>query len=249
MTLAARPAAAPTVLVVEHSPDDPPGALGRALRRAGLAPRLHRTGCDGPPPATVRGLDGVVVLGGAMSARSVDGFPSRDAEVRLLERALAADLPVLGICLGAQLLAVAGGGRVFRGRDWEVGFVPVERLAAGADDPLLGRAPARFAPLSWHEDGCEPPAGAVVLARSAAYPVQAFRLGARAHGVQFHPEVGIREVAAWVREAPAEAALAAGGAGGLLAAAAARLAALRTLRHALFQGYAELVQARRAAAA
>ncbi|HUY98670.1 MAG TPA: type 1 glutamine amidotransferase [Verrucomicrobiae bacterium] len=239
----------PTVLMVAHSADDGPGALGRALRRSGLALQLHRTDRDGPPPPTVRGLDGLVVLGGSMSARSSWGFPTRDAEVRLLEAALRADLPILGICLGAQLLAVAGGGRVVKGRSKEIGFTAVERLPAGSDDPLLGAGPERFAPLSWHEDQCLPPTSAVRLARSDAYPVQAFRIGERAHGVQFHPEVGVGEVRAWVRGAPADAALAKGGAAGLLGAAGARLAALRPVRRAIFLGYAALVRSHCAVAA
>lgn len=237
------------MLVVEHTGADGPGALGRALRRAGIALQRHRVDRDGPPPARLAGMAGVVVLGGTRSARSRLGFPTRDAEVRLLESALREAVPVLGICLGAQLLTLAAGGRVFRGAVKEVGFVPVDRLEAGRDDPLVAAAPVRFAPLSWHEDGCEPPAGAVRLACSAAYPTQAFRLGDRAYGIQFHPEVEHRTLVSWVRGAPTDAALAPGGAAGLLAEAAPALAELRPLRRGLFQGYAALVLSRRRAAA
>ncbi len=235
--------------MIEHTPDDGPGALGRALRLAGIALRLHRVRRDGPPPAGLAGLAGVAVLGGGMSARSTSGFATRDAELRLLEAALRAELPVLGICLGAQLLTLAAGGRVYRGAEKEIGFVAVERLPAGASDPIFGPAPAHFTALNWHEDGCEPPPQAVRLARSATYPVQGFRIGRLAYGVQFHPEAGRRELAAWIREAPGDAARAPGGGAGLLSTAGPRLAALAPVRQVLLGGFAELVRTRPAVAA
>ncbi len=109
---------------------------------------------------------------------------------------LAGGRPALGVCLGAQLIAEAGGGGVFRAGECELGWLGVERLPAAAQDPLLGFGDARLTALQWHSYAVEPPAGAVILARSPVC-VQAYRLG-EAWGVQYHPEVTRAILEEWI---------------------------------------------------
>ncbi len=145
-------------------------------------------GAGEPIPAALSELDAIAVFGGGMNVRDADRLPWMRAEIELLRDALQDGIPVLGVCLGAQLLATAAGAEVRRSPSPEIGWFDVERTPEGAADPLLGRLPGRFLAYEWHSYAFALPAGAVELARSAACP-QAFRLGDRAWGVQFHPEV------------------------------------------------------------
>jgi GMP synthase-like glutamine amidotransferase len=111
------------------------------------------------------------------------------AEVGLIVEAMDRQLPVLGVCLGAQLLALAAGGSVHAGPAAEIGWGPVQFTDAAGTDPLFEGIPAHLEVLHWHGDTYVPPPGAVHLASSAAYVEQAFRCGTTAWGLQFHLEV------------------------------------------------------------
>jgi GMP synthase (glutamine-hydrolysing) len=107
--------------------------------------------------------------------------------------------PVLGLCLGAQLLAKAAHASVHPASEPEIGWLPVELTEAAADDPVLSRLPKSFVAFQWHYYTYVLPAGAVELARSKAC-TQAFRLGANAWGVQFHPEVTLAQLEGWIAD-------------------------------------------------
>jgi GMP synthase (glutamine-hydrolysing) len=159
-------------------------------------------------------------------------------EIELLRDALAAAEPVLGVCLGAQLLAVAAGAEVRRARAPEIGWFTVERTAAGAEDPLLGRLPPSFLAYEWHSYAFDLPAKAVELARTPVCP-QAFRLGDRAWGVQFHPEVTPDIVREWSEdyESDPDAVRQGFDPAGALAEAQERLPAWMDIGRALFDGF------------
>ena len=147
--------------------------------------------------------DAVMVFGGAM-------HPDQDAEhawlageTAFLAEALAERVPLLGVCLGAQLVARSAGAGVGPARQPEVGWHEVELNERGAADPVLGVLPRRFTAFQWHYYTYEPPGGAVELASSAAAR-QAYRLGDHAWGVQFHPEVDRRMLDRWFEEGEAE---------------------------------------------
>ena len=163
------------------------GSIERWATAKGHALSVTRLHAADPLPA-VAGFDWLIVMGGPMGVRDEATFPWLANEKRLLREALAAGKTVLGICLGAQLLAEALGAEVHRNAHREIGWFPV-RLQTGAEThPLLGGWPAEVEVFHWHGDTFIVPPGAVLLARSAACTNQAFALGERVLGLQFHLE-------------------------------------------------------------
>jgi GMP synthase-like glutamine amidotransferase len=190
------------LLIVENDPADDAGRLGAWLEAAGLEPAVVRPYQGDPLPAEQAGLDGVdglLVLGGHRSACGPD--PGWFADLRvLLARAVADRLPTLAVCLGAQLLAQATGGAVARaGNGPEIGVGLVAKRDAAAIDELFAAVPFTPDVVQWHSDEVSvlPPA-ATLLAAGTRSANQAFRVGERAWGVQFHPEADRAMVAGWV---------------------------------------------------
>ncbi len=191
------------VWVLQHLEAEPPGLIGEALTDAGFAVHVLRPDLD-PPPPIPPDVQGLVVMGGPMAVYQSQQHPWMAAELACLREALARGLPVLGMCLGAQLLAAAAGGQALPGAAGpEFGWAPVRFTEAGAADPLgaalLGAPGAAEALVfHWHGDTFTLPPGATLLAGSAAYPHQAFRLGLRAYGFQFHFEVDAATIEGWL---------------------------------------------------
>jgi GMP synthase (glutamine-hydrolysing) len=186
------------VLCVRNDRYDNLGIAEAALQASGLVVRrLDGFAADARWP----GLDeigGLVVFGGEMNVDEVEAHPYLLAERELMVDAVARGVPVLGICLGGQMLARALGARVHRAPVRELGFKPVRVTAFGREDPLLtnfGPSPCVF---QWHEDTFELPEGAELLAIGDEVPNQAFRYGARAWGVQFQFEVSQEGIETWL---------------------------------------------------
>lgn len=191
-----------TLLVLQHIACEPPAAFEDELRSRRL--ELVRVELDeGEALPESHQFAGIVVMGGPMGAYDDDLYPWLADEKRLLRDAVDRDVPVWGVCLGAQLLAASLGARVYRGEDAEVGLLPVELTPAAADDPVFGDAPSRIPTLQWHSDTFDLPEGATLLAQSPAYRNQAFRVG-RSYGLQFHVEVTPELAGQW-GEVPAYA--------------------------------------------
>ena len=192
----------PTLLVLQHIACEPPAAFEDELRSRGL--ELVRVELDeGEAVPDVDGFAGIVVMGGPMGAYEDGEHPWLAGEKRYLREAVGRDVPVWGVCLGAQLLAASLGARVYPGDRPEVGLLPVELTEAAASDPVFGDAPRSIPTLQWHGDTFDLPEGATLLASSSAYPNQAFRFG-RSYGLQFHVEVTPELAAQW-GEVPAYA--------------------------------------------
>lgn len=186
-----------TWLVIQQMWFEGPAAIGDVANERGIELRIVRTDQGEPVPSVdaLDAYDGIIVLGGAMGALDDDQHPSLAGQRALLAAAIERDLPVLGVCLGAQLLAIAGGGELLDGDNGsEDGLGPVDLTADGLADPVLGPAAPRFEAMHWHEDTYALPEGAVHLATSPQYAQQAFRLGSCLYGIQFHLEMGGAEV-------------------------------------------------------
>jgi GMP synthase-like glutamine amidotransferase len=186
------------ILAILHPGGGTSGDFHDGARAAGRAIEEWTPAERAEPPRPLAEYGGVVVLGGEQNVCEQDRDPYLAGELDLLAEWLAGGRPALGVCLGAQLIAQAAGGRVVRAGERELGWLAVEALGEAAADPLLGFAPAGFTALQWHSYAVEPPAGAVALARSPVC-LQAYRLG-EAWGVQYHPEVTEQILADWIAE-------------------------------------------------
>jgi GMP synthase (glutamine-hydrolysing) len=185
--------------VVQHHVVDSPGAIARELVRAGIEPRDVRGFAGDEVPAAIADAAALVVMGGPMGADDEEAYPFLRAELRLIDSALKENVPILGVCLGAQLLARALGGGVVRDAAREIGWFPVARTAGSEKDPLFDGLPDPFVPFHWHADSIVLPPRAVRLARSERAEVQAFRAGAASYGLQFHLESDEAMIAAMLQ--------------------------------------------------
>jgi len=178
------------IYVLQHHPAEALGTIAEALEEAALAWQYVRLFDGQPVPASMKGAGGLVVMGGPMSVYQADRYPFLKNEMRLIQAAVEDKRPVLGVCLGAQIVAAALGAKVEKNpRGKEIGWYPV-RLANEAPDDCLFRDMAQtIIPFHWHGDHFELPSGAVALANSEKTPCQAFRYGDNVYALQFHIEV------------------------------------------------------------
>lgn len=190
--------ARPKVLVFQHVPYEPLGTLDPLLKDSGFRIRYVNFGRKPESRPTLDGYEALIILGGPMNSDQIDSYPNLISEVEIIREAVGRDMSVLGICLGAQLLARALGGTVSRNAVREIGWYDVEMTEAGLNDPVL----STFAPtqevFQWHEDGITLPPDADLLAGSPASSVQAFRYGEHAYGFQFHLEVNRPLIDRWL---------------------------------------------------
>jgi GMP synthase (glutamine-hydrolysing) len=181
-----------------HERSAGPGVFADAVRARGAELDAWWVPAGGPPPADPLSYDAVLSFGGAMNPDQEDAHPWLAGEKALLADLLRRGRPVIGVCLGAQLLAEAAGARTGPLLRPEVGWHAVQRLdARAAGDPLLGPLGSGFRALEWHSYEFSLPPGAVALARSDAC-LQAYRVGERAWGIQFHAEVTLADVESWI---------------------------------------------------
>jgi GMP synthase (glutamine-hydrolysing) len=235
----------PRVVALQHVACETPGLIGEALARAGVAVELVRTFAGEPVPCDLRDTAGLLVMGGPMGVYDADRHPHLRDEMALLERALAAGLPALGVCLGSQLLAAALGARVAPGPRKEIGWFPVSLADEAASDALWRGIAREFVAYHWHGDRFELPRGAVALASSALTPVQAFRHGEHAYGILFHMEVTPKIVADMVGTFADELAAERLDGAAIVREAATRLDDLGAIARTVYDRFAAAVVARR----
>jgi GMP synthase (glutamine-hydrolysing) len=185
------------IYVLQHHPVENLGNIADALEGAALAWQYVHVNDGQPVPANMKGAGGLVVLGGTMSVYQTERYPWLRDEMRLIDDAVKSNLPVLGVCLGAQILAAALGAKVDRNPNGkEIGWHPIRLSDTAKDDRLMRDLPATMTPFHWHGDIFDLPPGAVSLASSDKTPCQAFRHGDKTYGFQFHFEVTQESVAA-----------------------------------------------------
>jgi GMP synthase-like glutamine amidotransferase len=186
--------------IIQNDPTVPVGVFGTLLREWCLPYRILRADAGQSLPVSDAAI---IVLGGVMGVHDEARHPFLRPLKEHIHRALTAGRPLLGVCLGGQLLADVAGGVASSNRCGEKGLVEISLTAAGIDDPLFAGFDRRFQAFQWHNDSFTIPPGAQHLATSAGCPGQSFRVG-NAWGVQFHPEVDAAIVAAWARHTPDE---------------------------------------------
>jgi GMP synthase (glutamine-hydrolysing) len=190
-------------VAIQHVPFEGPGLIAAVAARSGIELRLCHPYRGDPLPGRDE-IDGLVVMGGPMGVFDTAEHPHLTPEIELIAAMVRTGRPVLGVCLGAQLLAHALGATVYRGEQSEIGLGSVSLTQAGREDPVLGGLGLETLPvMHWHQDSFDLPDGALWLARSELYPHQAFRLGERAYGLQFHLEVDRDLAHGWREHLPA----------------------------------------------
>ena len=187
------------VLLIGHDPNETFGVAPSTIEEAGLEAIEHRAGDGELPPLDE--VAGVVVYGGAMNVDQTDRHPFLGAERELVRSAVESEIPVLGICLGSQMLVRALDHPVYPAGVREFGFQPLHPTAAAAADPLLSIFDDGDPVFHWHEDTFELPEGATLLATGDHVEMQAFRYGDTAWGLQFHFEVDRAEIELWLEAA------------------------------------------------
>ncbi len=187
------------LLVFQHVAFEILGTLNPLLKDAGFRLRYVNFGRHPHAEPDIEAYHGLVVLGGPMNVDQVAEHPHLASELRLIERAMKRNMPILGVCLGAQLVAKTLGARVGPSPEKEIGWYDVVPTAEAAGDPLLGHFAPRERIFQWHGDAFDIPAGAVHLASSPGCENQAFRYGSNVYGFQFHMEVDEPLIHRWLR--------------------------------------------------
>jgi len=199
-----------SAVILQHTPTEGPERIAPLLAARGVASETLPLYAGAPVPDIIGPGRLVVVMGGPMGVADAGSpkYPFLAAEIALLRRLIARDTPVLGICLGSQLLAAAAGARVYPntrpGPDGkpipvrEVGWGPID--LHNVTEPALAGMPAQPLVVHWHGDTFDLPTGAVHLASTPVCRHQAYRIGRRTFGLQFHPELERETIAVWVRE-------------------------------------------------
>jgi GMP synthase (glutamine-hydrolysing) len=186
------------LLVLQHVAREPLGMLDPLLRDAGLRLRYVNFARDPAAQVDIGRYAGLIVLGGPMNADQADRYPHLTHETEILRRAIEREIPTLGICLGAQLLAVALGARVHPNPVPEIGWYPLSLSATAAGDPLFRHLAGDAAVFQWHAYTFTEPPGTEHLASTASCGNQAFRYGDFAYGLQFHLEVDRELIRTWL---------------------------------------------------
>lgn len=186
------------ILVCQHVAHEPLGTLDPLIRASGFRIRYVNFGRTPHEKPTLKGYDGLIVLGGPMNVDEIEKHPHLEYEIQLILEAIRLGLPLLGICLGAQLIAKALGARVTKNPVKEIGWFTVEPTAEGKKDSLMSSFGNSETIFQWHEDTFDLPAGATPLATSKDCINQAFRIGDKTYGFQFHLEVDEALIHQWL---------------------------------------------------
>jgi len=226
------------VLAVIHGSKVRSGVFGQVVAERGHRLEEWSLAWGRPAPRPIDDYGAILVFGGAMHADQDDRHPWLRDENFFIQRLLDRHVPLLGVCLGAQLIAKAAHGSVGPACEAEIGWFGIELTDEAADDPVFRRLPERFHGFQWHYYTYGLPAGACELARSAVC-TQAFRLGDSAWGIQFHAEVTSDQIDSWIEETPDELPMAADE---LRAQTRERIAEWNRLGRALCEGFVEVAE-------
>ena len=230
------------VLIVQHAEPETPGLILETLRDFQLATDTVRSDLH-PLPENVARYSGLVLMGGPQSVYDAR-YPFLLEEMHLVKSAIELGIPVLGVCLGCQILAECLGGSVKPGKSPEIGWYEVRKSESADDEPLFREFPASFVPLHWHGDVIEVPPGCVELGSSDLSPAQGFSFKGQCYGLLFHVEMTEQMVEGMCAAFPSELAQAGVTPADILSMSAPRLRAINPFARAFYGEWARLVQAR-----
>lgn len=186
------------IMVFQHVAYEILGTLNPLLKDAGFRIKYVNFGRHPQMEPSLEGYDGLIILGGPMNVDQHHQHPHLSYEVRVIKHAIKKDIPILGICLGAQLIAKALGARVYPNTEKEIGWYPLSLTEAGKKDPVLGSFQETEKIFQWHGDTFEIPESAILLASSPLCTHQAFRYQDKIYALQFHLEVDQAMIERWL---------------------------------------------------
>lgn len=198
------------IAIIKNVKTEGPGSIEDFLKSKSIPYKIFEAE-DGQIPSTLEGYTGLIVMGGPMGVYEIEIYPHLKMTSRLIREAINRNLRVLGICLGAQLIAYTLGGRVYKGHSEEIGWHDIELTGDGLRDPVmlsLAKHPSvgdiwrKFKVFHWHGDTFDLPIGAVHLAKSSLYENQAFRYKDNVYALQFHIEVTKDLLVEWFEDHP-----------------------------------------------
>jgi len=185
-------------LIIKHVVIEGPGLIEYCLRKEKISYRIINLE-GGDPLPKLDPLNLIILLGGPMNVYEEDRYPFLKDEDLFIKETIQRGKFILGICLGAQLIAKALGAKVFKAPAKEIGWFDVSLTRIGLQDPLFSDLPKTFPVFQWHEDTFEIPRSAKLIATSSSVPHQAFRYANNAYGLQFHLEVTEEMIQEWMR--------------------------------------------------
>jgi len=194
------------ILVLQHEAHEGLGAWEPLFNKPGYQTLTKKLFAGDKVPLSEELCDysGIVILGGSMSANDGAKLDFIADELKMIPQAIQLKLPLLGVCLGSQLIAKALGAKITRGTQKEIGWYPLSLAPASNKDPIFGMLPSPSILFQWHGETFEVPSGAMRLAGSALYTNQAFRYMDRVYGLQFHPEMTDSMIRDWVERGETE---------------------------------------------
>ena len=187
-------------LVLQHIGCEDLGTIEQAMIHRGISYRYVRLFDGDPLPEDIKNYSGLIILGGPMNVYEEDVYPYLKDEDILIKEAVKRRIPVLGICLGGQLIAKATGAKVNKGTKKEIGWYDLLLTPGGKADKVFKNSPERLTVFQWHGDTFDIPSDATLLAGSVLFPNQAFRIGDNIYGLQFHLEVTQKMISRWINE-------------------------------------------------
>ena len=180
---------APRVLVLQHADPEHPGLILDSLRHVGAQVETIRTDLAQTTPTTLENYAGLIIMGGPQSVYEEDKYPYLRAEKQLAKEAIDNNIPLLGVCLGSQVIADVLGSGVHPGPAPELGWKPVKRAPEAANNPILSALPETFTPLHWHGDIYDLPKGATPIGSSEMTATQGFSYNQNVYALLFHLEM------------------------------------------------------------
>ena len=229
------------VLVLQHADPEHPGLIADAVQEVGGVLEIIRGDLGQPVPESLGGYDGLIIMGGPQSVYEEEKPPYLRAEKRLAKQAIDSNLPLIGVCLGSQIIADVLGSEVHPSGGVEIGWKEVILSREATSDPVLSTLPATFTPLHWHGDVYDLPNGATPIGSSDMTPVQGFIYGTTTYALLYHLEMAHQQINMMVAQFPDDVQRGGLDPAELLAETPARAAALKPIATETLTRWANLL--------